>query len=92
MHALSLGTWWIHITSVIEWSLAILLMQRRGLSGMAFAMVPALVSAMAACTWYLFDNSEQLRALVTIQAALTLGGNMALAWAAWQLMQRRTVS
>lgn len=35
MHALSLGTWWIHITSVIEWSIAIVLVQRRGLTGLA---------------------------------------------------------
>ena len=60
MYALSLGTWWIHITSVIEWSLAIVLIQRRGLLA-AMAMVPALISAMAACTWHLFDNSEVLR-------------------------------
>ena len=57
MHALSLGTWWIHVTSVIEWSLAIILIQRRGLKWLALAMVPALISALAACTWHLFANS-----------------------------------
>ena len=88
MHALSLGTWWIHIASVIEWSVAIVLIQKRGLTGLALAMLPALVSAMAACTWHLFDNSEVLRPLVTLQAALTLTGNIALAWAALQLLQR----
>ena len=87
MHALSLGTWWIHIASVIEWSVAIVLIQKRGLTGLALAMLPALISAMAACTWHLFDNSEVLRPLVTLQAALTLTGNIALAWAAWQLLQ-----
>ena len=90
MHALSLGTWWIHVTSVIEWSLAIVLIQRRGLKWLALAM--ALISAMAACTWHLFDNSEALRPLVTLQAALTLIGNMVLAWAAWSLLQRRATS
>ena len=90
MHALSLGTWWIHVTSVIEWSLAIVLIQRRGLKWLALAM--ALISAMAACTWHLFDNSEALRPLVTLQAALTLIGNMVLAWAAWSLLQRRETS
>ena len=88
MHALSLGTWWIHIASVIEWSVAMVLIQKRGLTGLALAMLPALVSAMAACTWHLFDNSEVLRPLVTLQAALTLTGNIALAWAAWQLLHR----
>ena len=33
MHALSLGTWWIHVASVIEWSVAIVLIRRRGLNG-----------------------------------------------------------
>ena len=88
MHALSLGTWWIHVASVIEWSVAIVLIQKRGLTGLALAMLPALISAMAACTWHLYDNSETLRPLVTLQAALTLTGNIALAWAAWQLLSR----
>ena len=87
MHALSLGTWWIHVASVIEWCVAIVLIQKRGLTGLAWAMLPALISAMAACTWHLYDNSEVLRPLVTLQAALTLGGNVALAWAAWLLNQ-----
>lgn len=85
MHDLSLGTWWIHIASVLEWSLAILLLDRRGLRGMALAMLPALVSAMAACTWHLFDNPESLRGLVVIQATFTLVGNGTLALAAFQL-------
>ena len=79
MHALSLGTWWIHIASVLEWSLAIVLIRQRGEVGLAWAMLPALVSAMAACTWHLFDNSEGLRGLVVLQASCTLVGNMALA-------------
>ena len=35
MHALSLGTWWIHVASVVEWCVAIVLMHRRGLQGLA---------------------------------------------------------
>jgi len=88
MHELSFGTWWIHIASVIEWILAIVLIQRRGLNGLALAMLPALVSAMAACTWHMFDNSEALRGLVLLQASLTLLGNVALALAALQLKRR----
>ena len=91
MHALSLGTWWIHIASVIEWCVAIVLMHRRGLTGMALAMLPALVSAMAACTWHLFDNSDALRGLVNLQALFTVIGNSTLALAAWQLQLRRVV-
>jgi hypothetical protein len=88
MHELSFGTWWIHIASVIEWILAIVLIQRRGLNVLALAMLPALVSAMAACTWHLFDNSETLRSLVLLQASLTLLGNVVLALAALQLKRR----
>ena len=88
MHELSFGTWWIHIASVIEWILAIVLIQRRGLNWLALAMLPALVSAMAACTWHLFDNSEALRVLVLLQASLTLLGNVVLALAALQLKRR----
>jgi hypothetical protein len=98
MHALSLPTWWIHITSVLEWMVAILAVQafgRRRREGgwrwLALAMVPALVSAMAACTWHLFDNPQALRGLVVLQAALTALGNGAMALAAWNLLrlQRR---
>ena len=89
MHELSLGTWWIHWASVVEWLAAIVLIQRRfpgprfaGASLFGLAMVPALISAMAACTWHLYDNSESLRWLVTLQAFTTLIGNCCLALAA----------
>lgn len=96
MHALSLGTWWIHVTSVVEWLLAIFAVQafgrRRGESGwrwLALAMIPALVSAMAACTWHLFDNPPALQGLVVLQAGCTLLGNVCLAVAAWWLLQQQ---
>jgi hypothetical protein len=99
MHALSLPTWWIHITSVLEWLLAIVAVQaygRRRREGawnwLALAMVPALASAMAACTWHLFDNSASLRGLVVLQAALTALGNVALAMAAWNLLRRQRLA
>ncbi|QNJ06008.1 hypothetical protein SynMEDNS5_01284 [Synechococcus sp. MEDNS5] len=89
MHELSLGTWWIHWASVVEWLAAIVLIQRRspglklaGMSLFSLAMVPALISAMAACTWHLYDNAESLRWLVTLQAFTTLLGNCCLALAA----------
>lgn len=96
MHALSLPTWWIHITSVLEWMAAMLAVQRlarrSGESAwhwLALAMLPALVSAMCACTWHLYDNSAALRGLVVLQAALTALGNGALALAALQLWRRQ---
>lgn len=95
MHALSLPTWWIHVASVLEWGLAMLAIQRwgeqraeRAWSWLALAMLPALVSAMAACTWHLFDNAPELNGLVVLQAATTLLGNGCLALAAWNLARR----
>ena len=99
MHALSLGTWWIHVTSVLEWLVAIAAVQAYGLRRreggwrwLALAMLPALVSAMAACTWHLFDNSDALRGLVVLQAGSTVAGNVAVAAATFHLLrlQRRS--
>jgi len=90
MHSLSLPTWVIHISSVIEWTLAIWLIWQYdkqnpdcGWRNLAWAMFPALVSAMCAVTWHFFDNADSLEWLVTVQAALTLIGNSTLAIAAY---------
>jgi hypothetical protein len=95
MHALSLSTWWIHVASVLEWVLAMLAIQRWGLSRaerawswLALAMVPALISAMAACTWHLFDNAAELKGLVVLQAGTTAIGNGAMAIAAWNIYRQ----
>jgi hypothetical protein len=99
MHALSLGTWWIHITSVLEWVIAILAVQAYGLRRreggwrwLALAMVPALASAMAACTWHFYDNNPSLKGLVVLQAALTTAGNGALAAAVWNLLRQQRLA
>lgn len=93
MHALSLPTWWIHVASVIEWMLAIVAVERYGRlrsepgwRALALAMLPALVSAMAACLWHYHDNAPSLQWLVVLQAGTTLCGNAAMAWAAWRLL------
>ncbi len=92
MHSLSLPTWVIHISSVIEWAVAIWLIWTynkqhgdRGWGGLAWAMFPALISAMCACTWHFFDNADSLEWLVTVQAFLTLFGNCTLAIAAYRI-------
>jgi len=99
MHALSLPTWWIHITSVLEWVLAIVAVEAFGRwrrepawRWLALAMLPALVSAMAACTWHLFDNSEALRGLVVLQAGSTVAGNVAVAAATFHLLRLQRLS
>ncbi|MEG4581164.1 DUF2499 domain-containing protein [Microcoleus sp. MON1_C5] len=90
MHALSIPTWIIHISSVIEWIAAIWLIwtygevtQNRAWWALSAAMLPALVSAMCACTWHYFDNSPALQWIVTLQAGMTLIGNFTLWAAAW---------
>lgn len=90
MHALSIPTWIIHVSSVIEWIAAILLIwtygevkRDRTWWGLSFAMLPALVSAMCACTWHFFDNPASLEWLVTLQASMTVLGNITLCAAAW---------
>jgi polyferredoxin len=96
MHALSLPTWWIHITSVLEWMVAMRAVQQLGRrraepawNWLALAMLPALVSAMCACTWHLYDNSPSLYGLVVLQAGLTALGNLALALACLLLLRRQ---
>jgi hypothetical protein len=98
MHALSIPTWIIHVSSVIEWIAAIWLIWTYGELtknhswwGLSFAMLPALISAMCACTWHYFDNSESLEWVVTLQAAMTLVGNFTL-WAASVWIWRSTAS
>ena len=90
MHALSIPTWIIHISSVIEWIAAIWLIWTYGeITGnrywraLSFGMLPALVSAMSAITWHFFDNLESLQWLVTLQASTTVLGNITLCAAAW---------
>jgi chromate transport protein ChrA len=80
----------IHVSSVIEWIAAIWLIwtygevsQNRAWRSLSFGMLPALISAMCACTWHFFDNAKSLEWLVTLQAATTLAGNFTLCAAAW---------
>ncbi len=102
MHVLSIPTWVIHISSVIEWIAAIVLIwqfaevtQRPAWRWLSWGMLPALVSAMCACTWHFFDNAVRLNWLVTLQASTTLLGNctmMAAAWAIWRAAKVQDVS
>lgn len=89
MHALSIPTWIIHISSVIEWIAAIWLIwtygeltQNRAWRALSIGMLPALISAMCACTWHFFDNAKSLEWLVTLQASMTVVGNVTQMFAA----------
>lgn len=95
MHALSIPTWMVHVSSVIEWIVAIwFVWQYAEASGytawraLSFGMLPALVSAMCACTWHFFDNSAALSWLVPVQAAMTVVGNGTLCVAAWWIWRQ----
>jgi hypothetical protein len=90
MQALSLPTWIIHISSVVEWMVAIwLIWQQPGLRVLAGGMIPALIGALCACTWHLFDNATDMEWLVTLQATMTFVGNCTLAIAAYRIYQAR---
>ncbi len=96
MHALSIPTWIIHVSSVIEWIFAIWLIWRYGeISGnkswyaLSLGMLPALVSAMCACTWHYFDNPKSLDWLVTLQATMTVVGNFTMCIAAWWIWREQ---
>ena len=90
MHALSVPTWIVHISSVIEWIAAIWIIWTyaeetgdRSWRTLSLAMLPALVGAMCACTWHFFDNPASLDWLVVVQASMTVVGNCTLCAAAW---------
>lgn len=99
MHALSIPTWIIHVSSTIEWAIAIWLIWSYGEAvgnrawyAFSLAMLPALISAMCACTWHFFDNAKSLEWLVTLQASMTLVGNftlLAAGWLLWRSAQSR---
>ena len=94
MHELYLGTWFIHILTLVEWLTAIVLIayisrrksNQKQLIWLGFAMLPNLASAMAAITWHVFDNDQSLYGLVYLQALLTFIGNACLAFATWKIV------
>ncbi len=98
MNILSIPTWIIHVSSVLEWIIAIFLIWNYAeVSGdrhwiyLSYGMLPVLVSAMCACVWHFFDNLESLEWLVTLQAGMTVIGNITLCLAAWYIW-RKTVT
>jgi hypothetical protein len=99
MNALSLPTWTIHVSSVIEWMMAIVAIAAygdkigmRSWYALSWGMLPALVSAMCACTLHFYDNDTSLAWLVTLQAAMTCVGNATMCAAAWWIYRQERVS
>ncbi|KAK2989149.1 hypothetical protein RJ640_027223 [Escallonia rubra] len=77
-NALSLPTWAIHVSSVVEWIIAMALVWQyaeesgyESWKGLSWGMVPLLGGAFCACTWHFFYNSESLESsIVKHQIAL----------------------
>ncbi|CAL9073839.1 unnamed protein product [Musa textilis] len=91
-NALSLPTWAVHVSSVIEWVIAMALVWQYGeksgfqtWKGLTWGMVPLLGGALCACTWHFFYNAESLEILVALQSALTVLGNMTMCFAAFRI-------
>jgi len=91
-NALSIPTWAIHISSLIEWLVAMgLIWQYADVvgnpkwKGLTWGMVPLHTSGICACTFHFFYNSENVESLVALQAFLTLVGNFTLWWAAYRI-------
>ncbi|KAK9698667.1 hypothetical protein RND81_08G122000 [Saponaria officinalis] len=98
-NALSLPTWAVHVSSVVEWIIAMALVWQYGerpgnesWKGLSWGMVPLLGGAMCACTWHFFYNSETLEALVALQAALTFFGNATMCIAAFRIYKSQNQS
>ena len=94
MHELSFGTWLIHISSVIEWIVAIFVIKKIStyekynlFFWLNLAMVPNLIGAMCAITWHIYDNHENLYGLVSLQGIFTFIGNSTLALAAIKIFR-----
>jgi hypothetical protein len=93
-NALSYPTWIIHVSSLIEWLVAMGLVWQYAdatgnsrWKGLTWGMLPLHTSGICACTYHLFYNATSLDLLVTLQAALTCLGNVTLAVAAYRLFR-----
>tara|TARA_Y100000589_G_scaffold251675_1_gene240047 strand:+ start:10 stop:312 length:303 start_codon:yes stop_codon:yes gene_type:complete len=92
LHELSFATWVIHLSSVLEWIVAIFVINQISsyktytyFFWLGLAMIPNLIGAMCAITWHIYDNPIQLYGLVTLQGIFTIVGNSTLAAATFYL-------
>ena len=91
-NALSIPTWFVHTSSVLEWIIAMqLVLKFAKVTGkkqylrLAYGMLPLHGSSMCAVTYHFFYNAPALNSLVTVQAALTCFGNVTLLLAAYDI-------
>ena len=98
MHELSFATWVIHISSVLEWVVAIFTINKISsyknytyFFWLGLALIPNLIGAMCAITWHIYDNQDALYGLVTLQGIFTLIGNSTLALASIKISRATNV-
>lgn len=91
-NALSIPTWAIHFSSVIEYLVAMHLVWNYAdvtgnekWKGLTWGMLPLHASGICACTYHFFYNPSSLQFLVSMQAGLTLLGNLTCAIAAFRI-------
>jgi len=92
LNALSIPTWFIHWSSVFEYLFAMNLVWRysettgnQAWKGLTWGMLPLHASGICACTYHFFYNPSALQFLVSMQAGLTLLGNLSCALAAFRI-------
>lgn len=91
-NALSIPTWAIHFSSVIEYVFAMQLVwnfaettENPKWKGLTWGMLPLHASGLCACTYHFFYNPKSLQFLVSMQAGFTLLGNLTCAIAAYRI-------
>ncbi|KAL1496004.1 hypothetical protein AB1Y20_014640 [Prymnesium parvum] len=91
-NALSIPTWAIHTSSLVEWLVAMGLAWRyaeesgqRRWKGVTWGMLPLHTSGIVACTYHLFYNTPIIAWCVPLQAGMTCVGNTTLALACLRL-------
>lgn len=89
-NALTIACWIIHITSLIEFLVAMgfcwryaEVIQNPKWKGLTWGLIPLHSSGITACTYHLFYNS--IPVLVPLQAALTCIGNITAMYAAYRI-------
>jgi hypothetical protein len=94
INALTIPTWAIHFSSVIEYLIAMDLVwkfsqvtQNEKWKGLTWGMLPLHASGICACTYHFFYNPSSLQFLVTMQAGFTLLGNITCMLAAFRIAQ-----
>ena len=91
-NALSVPTWIIHTSSLVEWLVAMGLAWRYAeytneprWKGVTWGMLPLHTSGIVACTYHLFYNGPAVTWCVALQAGMTCLGNTTLAIACLRL-------